>query len=193
VNDDPDRQDESARQERDRSRRRPPIVDVHTQVEAVERLADLAPGCVVADIEHTVTSGKQPPTQVADTLAVLAGRLADRGLAIVFVSNARLAGLDAEARGLRVMQRAHKPVTQLAMVRRLAAGPLVAVWGDQPLTDGVLAYRLDVPFVRQLHKGGSWYRRLGRAIGSGVTPLMFRRCRGVDGEALANWTEPHRP
>jgi hypothetical protein len=55
----------------------------------------------------------------------------------------------------------------------------VAVRGDQVLTDGVLARRLRLPFVRQRQLEPGWKNRMLGALGAAIEPILFRRKSGV--------------
>jgi len=52
----------------------------------------------------------------------------------------------------------------------------VVVIGDQPLTDGLLAWRLDGVFLHWRHDGPTpWWPRLQRTLGRLVLPFAFTR------------------
>jgi predicted HAD superfamily phosphohydrolase YqeG len=77
----------------------------------------------------------------------------------------------------RLIGRARKPFTRRKTIEAASAGLLQCVVGDQVLTDGLLAWRLRLPFVhvvRPIRNEPSW-PQLMRAIAFPLTKTLFRQ------------------
>lgn len=77
----------------------------------------------------------------------------------------------------RLIGRAHKPFTRRKSIEAASAGRLQCVVGDQVLTDGLLAWRLRLPFVhvvQTIRNEPSW-PRLMRAVAYPFAKTLFRR------------------
>jgi predicted HAD superfamily phosphohydrolase YqeG len=106
---------------------------------------------------------------------------------VVLVTNSRDGGLGLLARqatGFDVVERAHKPFTSRAVLARYVGRDPIVV-GDQPLTDGLLAWRLRCPFVElRLHdQVEPLWPRLLRLGGAVVGRLIFTD----DSQTVPKW------
>jgi predicted HAD superfamily phosphohydrolase YqeG len=147
---------------------RTPRVVVAEEPDALRILSALAPGVVLIDIEHTLAAGNGPSGLEA-RLASVARAVRAGGHTPLFVSNASI-----DAPSVTVVESAHKPFTRRSTVRRLVGDrPVVAVWGDQVLTDGLLARRLGVVFLQQHQHAPGLPARLAATVGGLLTPLLF--------------------
>lgn len=114
---------------------------------------DLAPSAVAVDVEPLLVDwadpGMVPATAVAR--AVLDLELVASLAVVVFATNSHRTapGLPDSRLQVSWVSRAHKPWARTRL-RRLHPGPWVVV-GDQVVTDGWLARRLDGVFVRVVH------------------------------------------
>jgi predicted HAD superfamily phosphohydrolase YqeG len=132
----------------------------------------IADGIVLVDLDNTLLPyGYEPEALTEAALAV--GRLQRRLTAsrpIVVISNGRAsaAALGGVIRDVPVLGGARKPW------RLSHPSDVAAVVGDQFLTDGLLAWRLDVPFV---HVEGCsayehWWPRTMRRVGTQVARVL---------------------
>jgi predicted HAD superfamily phosphohydrolase YqeG len=103
------------------------------------------------DVENAVIPYGVDPRRAAETLQAVLSRLAGvrPGMQIYLISNSPrvLSKLAASANASAVtISRARKPFTRGVASLRDRSGE-VDVCGDQPLTDGLLAWRLGAPFL----------------------------------------------
>lgn len=154
-------------------------------VERVEEVALLAPAAthLIVDVDGTLLpfdGVRAADPAVGRLRELLAAR---HPHAVCVATNASGAvRLEAEYAGVPVsyVRRANKPWTRRAVLDLPCATPdepcRRAVVGDQVLTDGLLAVRLDAVFIHVVSPGaheppGS---RLMRLLGRLLTPLLFR-------------------
>jgi predicted HAD superfamily phosphohydrolase YqeG len=141
---------------------------------------ELPEGEVVLDLDNTVLPYLPTPDdveQLAPKLAAIVATL-PKANTVVVTTNVRnhpgkVAAAIAEA-GLIFVAGARKPHP-----RRLLAATArpVAIVGDQPVTDGLLAWWLGVPFVLApaCSSRTPWWPRLMRLVGELVLRLFYRR------------------
>lgn len=97
---------------------------------------------------------------------------------VVFLSNSRAqfpVGTGGRLTRVVSISRARKPWTSKSTLNRIAGeAPIAAVCGDQPLTDGVLAWRLNVEYFQMLitREGEPLWPRLIRLLGTPVFSLL---------------------
>lgn len=142
---------------------------------------------LVVDLENTlvgygVTAQECHAAMEAAAVAVAAdGRI--RRLA--FVSNARfrLPVLQHDVLTVRVVTGARKPHVRWPPLRRIRTDLHgAAVYGDQPLTDGMLAHHLGGIWIQPRHAheptaSEPWWPQLMRALGQRAIDRHFRRMR----------------
>lgn len=142
-------------------------------------IIELDAASVIADVEPLACMWGSDDRALLDGTATVLHALerAPSLVEVVFVTNSRrVPSVALEHAPLRVGYCSHagKPWIDLAQFRALPR-PLVVV-GDQLLTDGLLAWRLDAPFIRlELPPGAPLGVRLQSALGSIVGRMFFRR------------------
>lgn len=94
---------------------------------------------------------------------------------MILVSNSksvRPGATEVAGRTVVTITNAHKPWR--VIILRSAPEP-VAVIGDQPLTDGLLAWRLGASFVHWQHLGlVPWWPRFQGMVGAVIVPFLFK-------------------
>lgn len=133
-----------------------------------------APVTAVIDLQPAVLGWRDPPSDLATRCQRVAQHLhGTRTLGEVwFVSNARLRLLDVDGTDdFRLVMRARKP----QIPPGLARGQRIVVCGDQPLTDGLLAWRLGAVFAWWLHEGHAehWWPRAQLMLGRALAPFFL--------------------
>jgi predicted HAD superfamily phosphohydrolase YqeG len=109
---------------------------------------------VLVDVENTIAPYTPTKTQLAQSLRMAIKELeqVESLKRVWFLSNSSLVRVDTPTSRLevRVVPRAGKPLLRRSLLSEidLDRGHL-AVWGDQPLTDGLLARRLGATFLYQ--------------------------------------------
>lgn len=126
--------------------------------------------CFAIDLENTLVG-------YGARAALEAGLLPLRSLppAAVIVSNAPWTDRWGSLGEHRLVGRARKPFTRRSRLEAAAAGTLQCVVGDQILTDGLLAWKLGLPFVhivRAAPNEPAW-PRLMRAVGDPIAKAVF--------------------
>lgn len=145
------------------------VVDVDRWQAELDAGGRRRPPVVVLDVEPYVAPWRTDQATFDSGAARLAERWADQQVLVVTNSPRRL-GPEALPGTWRQVSRARKPFT------RLDVPPGSAVVGDQPLQDGLLAFRLQATFVRvPLPDGAPWWARATHAV---FTPLSGRWLRG---------------
>lgn len=83
--------------------------------------------------------------------------------------------------GIRLIEDAGKP--RLRRIRRMSGGDPTVVVGDQPLTDGFIAWRLGVPFilVPGCSESEPLWPKMMRIAGTLLLPLFFTPVRWPGG------------
>ncbi|WP_380166818.1 hypothetical protein [Jannaschia sp. R86511] len=124
---------------------------------------------MVLDVEPYVASWRTGPTDLDAGVVRLAERWGDQPV-LVLTNSARVVSAAVLPTGWRQRSRARKPLTRL----RVPAGAVVV--GDQPLQDGLLAWRLRATFVRvPLPPAAPWWARVTHAAFGPVSRLWLRR------------------
>lgn len=151
---------------------------MHSAVDAIEALRSFAPEALVVDVEPFVCLWDTDDRALAVGLQARLADLADVPSAreVVFITNSkrRPSGLpQLKWAAVRYVSGARKPFLNPTLARSLPRP--VVVCGDQVLTDGILAWRLNAPFVQL------WLPfcmpvqvRVQRSVGEIVAPLFFK-------------------
>jgi predicted HAD superfamily phosphohydrolase YqeG len=146
--------------------------DVHASV------SRLAPRTLVLDVEPLICRWRSEQRRLEDGLRAMLSRIGDDHPGIervVFLTNSgrkpaappRVANLAAT-----YVSKARKPWLRLTNLRA-APVPLVVV-GDQVLTDGILAWRLNATFVQvPIPVGAPFAVRCQRLLGDMLAVLLF--------------------
>lgn len=140
---------------------------------AICRDAEAMQGVLVFDVENTLIDYGIVASDLACALRVAVGALPPGR--VVLVSNSRLPLGEVVGRDVPTFTRARKPWTSKAQIRAAAAGQrIAAVIGDQPLTDGLLAWHLGVPWLQLVRQRNEplWPRVL-RFVGGLLVPFFF--------------------
>ena len=144
-----------------------------------------APFSIVVDVENTVVPYGAPSVHALNLMkqTVVSLGACSHLRCVIFLSNSRrrfpVRQVPGRARSVSI-SRARKPWTSTASLRKVAPGaPIVAVFGDQPLTDGILAWRLAVPYhavTLSSSREPLWPRTL-RLVGGPLLGLLQRMSR----------------
>lgn len=140
-------------------------------------LESLGVASVVVDVEPFVCRWETSAEELAAGLAATIKRIGAVPTirAVVFVTNSRRApskDLYDERLELSYVHSARKPLLHLAALKALP--PPIAVIGDQPLTDGLLAWRLKASFIQlSLPQRAPFGVRLQPHLGAAVTRTLF--------------------
>ena len=162
--------------------RRQPRATVGSLPAVLAVIERLKPATLVVDIEPLVARWGAPDSAFsvgASDLIRTAGDLPSVG-SIVFTSNStrdRPGLMLVSHVCVSVVPNARKPWR--AAYLRNAATPVVVV-GDQILTDGLMAWRLQSPFLHYNVGGGPPWPRLQAIVGNLLAPILFRSL-SVDG------------
>lgn len=134
-----------------------------------EALIGLPEGAVIVDVEPMLARWDEDSRLVRRRLRELTKAMPDR-LVIPCTNSGRFEAYGSD--GGTFVHRARKPFTQLSRLR-LANRRISAVVGDSFLTDGLLAWRLGVPFVL-IHYGAApnVYVQLQQRIGAFIMSLL---------------------
>ncbi|MEU4559417.1 hypothetical protein AB0F72_13610 [Actinoplanes sp. NPDC023936] len=152
------------------------LADLFTMV------AETGSRTLVVDVEPLILHWSEPDSRFRSRAAAfveLVGAESPSIHRIVFASNSRRVlprVADGHTGRVTVVSQAGKP-WRLDLVAGLPRP--VTVIGDQPGTDGVLAWRLGGGFHQWVHRGTQpWWPRTQMRLGSAFAPIIFR---------------PHRP
>lgn len=126
---------------------------------------------VIVDLDNTLVAYGDDDETVTETVRRFVEAVPDAAPQverIVVLSNGRRV---IEVPSTSVYRhRARKPFTP----GMADLGRSVAVVGDQPLTDGLLAWRLGAPFLHLVRSGQEpWWPRLMRRLGTVVVDVLF--------------------
>jgi len=142
----------------------------------VAALNELGPKCALVDIEPLVAAWASGPdalsSGIIETVEALAKVKSVRRIAFLTNSRRRLDVMPASVASVELSYtaRAMKP-WKVRELRGLPK-PLVVV-GDQVLTDGLLAFRLDADFVLVCSISAPWWPRLQAWAGKYLLPYIF--------------------
>jgi hypothetical protein len=154
-----------------------------TIADSCDTVADLIgefqPATVVADVEPLVAPRDSAASDVVSGAVRFTERLVAAAPAtlslLVFASNARLhvpEKMKVENVVAVFVSPAWKPWTVSYIAK--APRPMVVV-GDQVVTDGIIAVRMQVPFIHSVTGNRvPWWPRLQAAIGTPVAKVVFR-------------------
>ncbi|MDP9342053.1 MAG: hypothetical protein M3Q23_08125 [Actinomycetota bacterium] len=139
------------------------------------------------DVENTLTGYRPTASQVRAAVQRLTGALGEPGPRLILTSNSRR--MPATSLGLSPLvgwiPRARKPWgKELRGLYKRLQGTRTVVAGDQPLTDGMVAWLLRAPFVYQdlAASDEQLWPRLIRSIGDHV--IIKFMVRQVDADRL---------
>jgi predicted HAD superfamily phosphohydrolase YqeG len=151
------------------------LIDCWTIAELREVVASLEVATVVVDLEPLLIDWAAHDDQLSNALVSFATDVLQRGQSLLVISNARRrlpSVVCVRGRLVRIICRAKKP-WQLRLFRACRR-PLMVV-GDQLLTDGLLAWRLGVPFVRWRPRTSvPWWPKFQSQAGRLIGPVLFR-------------------
>jgi hypothetical protein len=157
--------------------RRTPRLVVHDRDVVLTAVTELQPATLVVDVQPFVAPWGCSPEEVVSGAIVLSRQLAETApslRSLTFATNARFT--------LQVKHQAEHPqVTFVGMACKpwrigyLANAPRpVIVLGDQVITDGLLAFRLNGQFLHwQMDGREPWWPRLQATAGDLIVKIMF--------------------
>ena len=148
--------------------RRVEDVDVERWQDGLHTAVRRRPSLVLLDVEPYVAPWLTGQADLDAGVARLAARWADQPVVIVTNSD-RVVSPHVLPRHWRQVSKARKPFT------RLQVPPGAVVVGDQPLMDGLLAWRYRAVFVRvPLPTGAPWWARTSHRAFTPLSRLWLR-------------------
>lgn len=140
---------------------------------------------LIVDLENTLVGYGVTAQECHAAMLEAAAAVATDGRIrrLAFVSNARfrLPALRHDVLAVRVVTGARKPHVRWPPLRRFRSDLVgAAVYGDQPLTDGMLAHHLGGIWLQPRHAhepapSEPWWPQLMRALGQRAIDRRFRR------------------
>jgi hypothetical protein len=148
-------------------RYRPQVLPTASVEEGVDVIRTLGPGIVVLDLEHAFVG--QTLTQDAWSLYFrdIYDRLAASEVRMIVIASPRRRAateLTIPAALAPIVDRGTQPGITASRVAQIADGPVVALWGEQSVTNARLARRLHAPLVRVDSPVDSSQRRASRRL-----------------------------
>jgi len=175
------------------------VIESDTLAAAV---AQLRPASAVVDLEPLVCTWGSDDAALCAGLKDVLRLLAEAGtisMVAVVTNSPRTPSVMPEEVGLSVAYRSAARKPWLALSTLGSHPEPTIVIGDQPLTDGLTAWRLQAPFLQiALPPDAPLHVRLQRTFGGLLAPLVFRtrsfaphEVTGVDTPAGAGSSNPH--
>jgi hypothetical protein len=160
-------------------RYRPRVLPTASVEEGVGVIETLGPGIAVLDLEHAFAGQALTPDAWAMYFRDIHDRLDANGVRMIVIASPRNREATVQtipAALATVVDRATRPgvtASRVAEVAHEEHGPIVALWGEQSVTNARLARRLHAPLVRVDAPIDSARRRTSRRLAD--TLLSHRR------------------